>query len=90
MRLVLKIKNIASFTKTRFYLKGGCTKIRKHAKTFRAIKGYKMANIFYTSFTIFKKEIQGAVSKRYLHEYVALQTPTFYIPYFQTSLHRVD
>ena len=39
----LKIKNIDSFIKTRFYWKRGCIIMCKHAKTFHANKGYKLA-----------------------------------------------
>ena len=55
MRLVLEIKNIVSFIKTRFYLKGGCTKMRKHAETFHANKGYKMAIVFFIPVSLFSK-----------------------------------
>ena len=77
---VLEIKNVASFIKTRFYLKRGCMKMRKHAETFHANKGYKLAIVFfYTNFTVFKIEIKGTIFKRYLHENEVLHTPTFYI-----------
>ena len=46
MRLVLEIKNVASFITTRFYLKGGCTKIREHAETLHTNTGCKMAIVF--------------------------------------------
>ena len=86
IRLVLERKNVASFIKTSFYLKGDCTKMREHAETFHANMGCKMAH-FYASFPVFKKEIKGAIFKRYLHENMSFHTPTFYIPYFHTSLH---
>ena len=53
--------------------------MRKHAETFDANKGCSLAIVFYTNFAVFKIEIQGAIVKRYLHENVALQTPTFYM-----------
>ena len=55
MRLVLEIKNIVSFIKTRFYLKGGCTKMRKHAETFHANKGCKMAIVCFIPVLPFSK-----------------------------------
>ena len=54
--LVLDTKNIASFIKTRSYLKGGCTKMCKHAETFHANKGYKMAIVFFIPFSLFPKK----------------------------------
>ena len=56
MRLVLEIKNIVSFIKTRFYLKGGCTKMRKHAEMFHANKGCKMAIVFFIPVSRFSKK----------------------------------
>ena len=56
MRLVLEIKNIVSFIKTRFYLKGGCTKRRKHAEMFHANKGCKMAIVFFIPVSRFSKK----------------------------------
>ena len=55
INLVLDTKNIASFIKTRSYLKGGCTKMRKHAETFHANKGYKMAIVFFIPVSLFSK-----------------------------------
>ena len=44
---------------------------------------------FYTNFAVFKREIQSAIFKRYLHETVTLHTPTFYIKmnYFDIVFH---
>ena len=56
IRLVLEIKNIASFIKTRFSLKGGCTKMRKHAETFHANKGCKMTIVFFIPVSRFSKK----------------------------------
>ena len=53
---VLKIKNFGSFIKTRFYLKGGCTKMREHAETFHANKGCKMAIVFFIPISRFSKK----------------------------------
>ena len=43
MLLVLEIKNITRFIKTRFHCKRGCINMRKHAETSHANKGYKLA-----------------------------------------------
>ena len=53
--------------------------MRKYAETFHANKGCSLALVFYTSFPVFKIEIQGTIFKRYLYENVALHTPIFYI-----------
>ena len=53
---VLKIKNFGSFIKARFYLKGGCTKMREHAETFHANKGCKMAIVFFIPISPFSKK----------------------------------
>ena len=55
-RLVLEIKSVASVIKTRFYLKGGCTKLREHAETFHANKGCKMAIVFFIPISTFSKK----------------------------------
>ena len=79
IRLVLEIRNVASFIKTRFYLKRVCIKMRKHAGTFHANRGCNLAIVFCTNFAVFKIEILCAIFKRNLHENVVLQTPTFYM-----------
>ena len=56
IHLVLEIKNVASFITTRFYLKGGCTKMREHAETFHANKGCKMAIVFFIPISPFSKK----------------------------------
>ena len=56
MRLVLEIKNIVSFIKTRFYLKGGCTKMRKHAETLHANTDCKMEIAFFIPISPFSKK----------------------------------
>ena len=57
----------------------------EHAETFHANKGCKMAIFFFVPVSSFsKKEIKGAIFKRYLHENVSFHTPAFYIPYFIT------
>ena len=56
IHLVLEIKNVASFITTRFYLKGGCTKMREHAETFHANKGCKMAIAFFIPISPFSKK----------------------------------
>ena len=53
---VLKIQNFGSFIKTRFYLKGGCTKMREHAETFHANKGCKMGIVFFIPISPFSKK----------------------------------
>ena len=42
IRLALKIKNVASIIKRRFYWKRGCIKMYKYAKTFDIKKGCKL------------------------------------------------
>ena len=56
IHLLLEIKNVASFITTRFYLKGGCTKMREHAETFHANKGCKMAIAFFIPISPFSKK----------------------------------
>ena len=56
IHLVLEIKNVASFITTRFYLKGGCTKMREHAETFHANTGCKMAIAFFIPISPFSKK----------------------------------
>ena len=79
IRLVLEIKNVASFIKARFYLKRGCIKMRKHAETFHANKGCHLATVFLYQFRRFQNRNLGAILKRFFHENVVLQTPTFYM-----------
>ena len=55
--LVLEIKNVVSFIKTRFYLKRGCIKIRKRSMLTRATIA---TCCFCTNFAVFKIEICGA------------------------------
>ena len=50
------MKNVASFMKTRFYLKGSCSKIGKHAEMFHASKGCKIAIIVFISISPFSKK----------------------------------
>ena len=56
IRLVLEIKNVASFITTRFYLKGGCTKMREHAETLHANTDCKMAIAFFIPISPFSKK----------------------------------
>ena len=56
MRLVMEIKNVASFIKTSFYLKRGCTKMRENEETFYANKGCKMAIVFFISISLFSRK----------------------------------
>ena len=56
IRLVLETKNVASFIKTRFYLKGDCTKMREHAETFHANMGCKMAIFIFIPVSPFSKQ----------------------------------
>ena len=49
IRLMLEVKNIASFIKARLYSKRGCIKMRKHVKMFCAGKGYKLAYVVFLS-----------------------------------------
>ena len=55
IRLVLETKNVASFIKTRFYLKGDCTKMREHAETFHANWAAKWQFSFLFQFRRFQK-----------------------------------
>ena len=60
IRLVLEIKNVTSFIKTRFYWKWGCAKMRNHAETFYTNKGYKFAIVFLIpTSSVFKIESCG-------------------------------
>ena len=65
IRLVLEIKNIASFIKTRFSLKGGCTKMRKHAETFHANKGCKMTIVFFIPVSRFSKKKKKTIKVQF-------------------------
>ena len=56
IRLVLETKNVASFIKTRFYLKRDCTKMREHAETFHANMGCKMAIFIFIPVSPFSKK----------------------------------
>ena len=53
--------------------------MRKHAKTFYTNKGYKLAIVFYTNFTVFKIEFRGTFFKRYLDESETFHNFTFYM-----------
>ena len=76
--LVLEIKNNASFIKRRFYLKRGCIKMCKYAKTFDIRKGLQTGNFcFYTNLAVLKIEICSILFKCYLDKNEALHTPTF-------------
>ena len=55
IRLVLEMKDVASLTKTRFYSKRGCIQMRKHAETFHANKGCKLAILFLKTISPFSK-----------------------------------
>ena len=57
--LVLEIKNVASFIKTRFYVKRGCIEMRKHAETFHANKGCKLTIFFFIPFRCFQNRNLG-------------------------------
>ena len=59
IRLVLEIRNVASFIKARFYLKRGCIKMRKHAETFHANKGCHLAIAFLYQFRRFQNRNLG-------------------------------
>ena len=54
IRLVLEIKNV-SLKKTRFYLKRGCIKMRKHKETFHAHKGCKLVIVLFIPISLFLK-----------------------------------
>ena len=58
-RLVLEIKNVASFIKTRFCLKRSCIKLRKHAETFHSNKGCNLAIVFLFQFRRFQNRNLG-------------------------------
>ena len=60
----------------RLYLKRGCIKMCKHAETFHADTGYKLAIV---NFDVFKIEISDTLMKWYFHENEALLIPTFYM-----------
>ena len=53
VRLVLQIKNVANVIKTRFCLKRGCIKIRKHAETFHANKDCKLTIVLSIPISLF-------------------------------------
>ena len=54
--------------------------MRKHAETFVANKGYKLAVVaFNTNFVIFKIQICGTLFKHHWPENEALRTPTFHM-----------
>ena len=56
IHLVLEIKNVSSFKTTRFYLKGGCTKMREHAETLHANTDCKIATAFFVPISLFSKK----------------------------------
>ena len=56
IRLVLEIKKVANFIKTRFYFNEGCTKMREHGERFHANKGCKMAIVFFIPVSLFSKK----------------------------------
>ena len=69
IRLVLNIKNVASFIKTGFYRKRGCIKTRKH-----------IGNCHISAnFSIFKTKVCGKRVNRYLHENETLLTLSIYM-----------
>ena len=55
MCLVLEIINVTTFIKTRFYWKQGSIEMCKHAETFHANKGYKLANVVFIQTSLFSK-----------------------------------
>ena len=50
-----EMKNVASFIKARFYWQRDCIKMRKHAATFQANKGYKLAIVIFIPALSFSK-----------------------------------
>ena len=65
IRLVLEMKNVTSFIKTRFYCRRGCIKRRKYAETFHNNNAYKLAIVtFYTNFLCIHC---GTLFKCYFH-----------------------
>ena len=56
MRLVLRIKNAASFIKTCFYQIRRGIKMRKRAETLHVNRGYKLAIVAFIFFLLFTKK----------------------------------
>ena len=83
IRLVFEIRNVASFIKTRFYLKRfylkrGCIKMRKHAETFRANKGCNLAIVFLYQFRRFQNRNLGCNFQTLFARKRGLATPYFF------------
>ena len=53
--LLLEIKKVASFIKTRFYWKRSCIKMHKHSETFDVNKGYKLSLVAFIPTSPFLK-----------------------------------